>query len=275
MPDSRRHEEANQLLNSVVVVLVKTTHSGNIGAVARACKTMGITHLRLAEPVAEIDHEARRRSSGAEDVLDSARTYHSLVEAVADCHHVVGASARTRSMSWPISEPRELADQLLGMTATSAGNDGIPERIALVFGQEASGLSNEELQLCNRHVCIPANPDYSSLNLAMAVQVVAYEMRVTALQAAEGVLMRKAPKEKESPDWDVELAQHSEVEGMMAHVEEAMVALGYLDPENPRMLMPRLRRLYMRSRMDKLEVNIIRGMCKAILNQAKSFTSKS
>lgn len=278
MSESELDAGLESLLSRCVVVLVKTTHSGNIGAVARACKTMGITHLRLVSPVADIDDDAVRRASGADDVLAQAEIYRDLQAAVADCHMVVGASARSRSMVWPVASPRDIAQDVyradggFEMKVVSGEDAGLTT--ALVFGQEASGLSNEELHLCHRHVCIPANPAYSSLNLAMAVQVVCYEMRMAAMALVERTVgvspaagAHSAVLDADAEGWDEPRASHSEVEGMLQHLEQTLIAIAYHDPENPRMLMPRLRRLFQRCKMDKIEVNIMRGICKSILGK--------
>lgn len=265
MIDSLTVEQQGRLssvLSRISVVLVKTTHGGNIGAVARACKTMGISDLRLVSPEAEIDHETVRRASGADDVLLAAGEYSDLQEAVSDCHWVLGASARSRRMHWPIAAPRESAESLVQDVIGRLEAQDDDFRVALVFGQEASGLSNEELQMCNQHVCIPSNADYGSLNLAMAVQVITYEVRMAAL----GQVLEAGPGQQED-EWDEPIASQGEVEGMIGHLEKALISLGYHDPDNPRMLIPRLRRLFMRRQMDKMEVNILRGMCKTILNK--------
>ncbi len=245
----------------VSVVLVETSHSGNIGAVARAMRNMGIANLRLVKPKDFPSDEAGARAAGALELLESASVYPTLSEAVADCHYVVGASARVRSFPWPVMNPRESAEFVVNellITQTEASSSNV----AYVFGRESSGLSNEELQQCNAHVHIPANPEYSSLNLAMAVQVMAYELRMACLassQTAEAPVL--------SPDdegWDAEACTHEEVEGMLAHLSRVMIATEFFDPQNPGQLLPRLRRLFQRRGLDKMEVNILRGMLKSI-----------
>ena len=161
------------LLNEVRVVLVNTSHNGNVGSAARAMKTMGLSKLYLVDPVNEIDSHASALAAGATDVLGNAVVVNTLEEAIADCSLVIGTSARSRTLSWPMVEPRECGEKMV------EGAKSGP--VALVFGRENSGLSNEELQLCNYHVCIPANPEYSSLNLAMAVQTLCYEVRMSYL----------------------------------------------------------------------------------------------
>jgi tRNA (cytidine32/uridine32-2'-O)-methyltransferase len=243
------------MLDKIRIVLVNTSHPGNIGATARAMKNMGLSELYLVEPKYFPDPEADARASGADDILAAARVVSSIDEALADCQLVVGTSARERHIPWPLVNPRELGAISAQMLSSTAGQQG---RIALLFGREASGLSNEELQLCHKHVHIPTNPDFSSLNVAAAVQVISYEMRMALVeeQAAE------APQW--GTRWDIELADNAEIEQMLEHLERTLVEIDFLDPDNPRQLMPRLRRLIMRAVPDKVEVNVLRGILKKI-----------
>ena len=164
----------------IKIVLMRTMHPGNVGAVARAMKNMGLTDLSLVTPEFNkvlSEDEAVRRSAGAEDVLAGAKTFSSLDEAVSDCHVLIGASARNRKMPWPLMNPRDCSEEVVRLVSQS--KEANPEsKIAFLFGREASGLSNEELHRCHDHVNIPSNPDFSSLNLAMAVQVICYELRM-------------------------------------------------------------------------------------------------
>lgn len=253
---------AQGFLDSLVVVLMRTTHPGNIGAAARACKTMGLSQLRLVEPGEFPCEEATRRASGASDILERSQVFSSLDDAVADCHLVVGASARSRKMQWPLMNPRDCANELLSVFASEVSKGARP-RFALLFGQEASGLSNDELQRCNYHVNIPANAEYASLNLAMAVQVLAYECRMCALVSSEDDVL-KVVGTQNGEQWDEVLASNAELEGMIAHLEKTMVEVGYHDPANPRMLVPRLRRLFQRAKLDTMEINILRGFYKSV-----------
>jgi len=259
--------KVNSLLDRVVVVLMRTTHSGNIGAVARACKTMGISKLRLVNPVAEINQEAIQRASGADDVLRDAQVFESLEDALVDSVLVLGASARSRKMTWPVGHPRDLSELAMKeLLSTSLDSEA---KVVLLFGQEASGLSNEELQRCNFHACIPANPEYSSLNLAMAVQVMAYEIRMAALLSCEDSASKIAPVlSPEDDGWDDSLASGAQVDGLLAHIQETLIGVDYYDPNNPGTLMSRIKRLLLRSKLDKMEVNILRGVCKAVLSKA-------
>ena len=235
-------------LSRLRVVLVNTSHPGNIGAVARAMKNMGLQQLTLVQPAAAFPSaEATARASGADDVLATARVVPSLTEAIGDCALVVGASARLRTISWPTLDPRACAERMMDVAAT--------DQVALVMGRERTGLTNAELEHCHYLVHIPANPDYSSLNVAAATQVLVYELRMAALARAHALDTR----------WrsDHPFATTEELEGLYAHFETALTRLRFLDPDNPRQLMRRLRRLFNRSQLDRMEVNILRGILAA------------
>lgn len=223
------------------VVLVETSHPGNIGAAARAMKVMGLSRLYLVRPQRFPCAEATARASGADDLLTRAVVCDSLDEALTGCSMVMGASARLRSLPWPLSDARSAAQR-----ATAAALAG--QEVALVFGREHSGLSNEELQRCHYLLHIPANPGYSSLNLAAAVQVVSYELRMA--------LLGEEPLVADAGDY----ASADELESFYAHLEQTLVAVGFLDPANPRQVMRRLRRLYNRARTERVELNILRGI---------------
>jgi len=252
-------------LSQVAVVLMRTSHPGNIGGAGRAMKTMGLSDLRLVSPKNFPCDEAYRRSSGAEDVLIKAQVCDSLEDAIKDCHIVIGASARSRKMAWPLMNPRDCSE--LVVNAISSRQIAGQTKVALLFGQEASGLSNEELQRCNYHVNIPANAEYSSLNLSMAVQVICYEIRMSLLYRGYSESAAAARLSALSPqlgNWDVDLASSDDVERFFEHLEETLIKIEFHDPKNPRMLMTRLRRLIQRAHMDKMEVNIMRGIMTAI-----------
>ena len=237
-------------LKRVRVVLVETTHPGNIGAAARAMKTMGLTDLRLIQPRHFPDAEAEARASGAEDVLAAAQVFATLEKAVSDCVRVVGTSARTRKLAWPELDPRNCGTALI--EAAAAGP------VALVFGRERTGLTNAELDLCTEVVIIPANPEYSSLNLGAAVQVLSYELRMAALAGTAPVA-----REPESPP-----ATHDELERFYRHLEAALDASEFLDKRSPEQLMRRVRRLYGRAGLDRNEVQILRGMLTSLAPNA-------
>lgn len=288
----------NILADAVTVVLVRTSHPGNVGAVARAMKNMGLARLVLVNPELAYErnsdgddvylsplvaHDAVRRAAGAEDLLRNARICTSLDEALADSHVVVGASARSRKMTWPLMNPRDCADLVIntvfgdqGRTVTKPSGNGV----ALMFGNEASGLSNDELHRCHYHVNIPAVESFSSLNLAMAVQLVAYELRMglllkdsssTSIENAESAPNDRLGASLSAQDegWDEDLASVEDVESFFVHLEKTLVATGFHDPENPRQLMVRLRRLYQRAHLDKMEVNILRGILTSTLKFGK------
>lgn len=239
------------MLENIAIILVNTTHPGNIGGVARAMKNMGLSDLRLVEPKIFPDEDAVARASGATDLLDSAGVFSSLVEALADCQLAVGTSARERHIPWPLINPRELAAIATPLPSS--------QKIAIVFGREDRGLTNEELQLCHHHVNIPTNEVFSSLNIAAAVQVITYELRMAALGLAE-----QAERPQWGTEWDIDLASHQELELLFEHLEKVLVDTEFLDPENPRQLMPRMRRLFMRAVPDKVEVNVLRGILKSV-----------
>lgn len=239
------------MLQNIRVVLVNTSHPGNIGGAARAMKNMGLTRLVLVQPKEFPSGDATARASGADDILANAQVVDSLEGALVGCNLVMGTSARERSIPWPLIDPREC-----GAKAVERASGG--EEIALVFGREHAGLTNEELQRCHFHVHIPSNPDFSSLNLAAAVQVLSYEVRMAWL-AAEG-----EPSKVEKFDANSlrsnELATMDEMELFYEHLEKTLVDIGFLDPEKPKHLMPRLRRLYGRSAVNRSEMSILRGI---------------
>lgn len=239
------------MLDNVNVVLVCTSHPGNIGAVARAMKTMGLSRLTLVNPSDYPSDVAETRASGATDVLAAAKVVDTLAEALADCAVVIGASARSRHIPWPLMNPRQAGDKV--QEAIAAGN-----QVALVFGRERTGLTNEELAQCHVHVNIPANPEYASLNLAAAVQVIAYEVRMSNLAASDK--LQQAGDGQWGVSWDHPLATQQELNGFFQHLEETLVEIDFLDPNNPKQLIPRLRRLFQRAAPDKIEVNILRGI---------------
>ncbi len=246
-----------QLHACVAVVLMQTSHPGNIGAVARAMMNMGLSRLVLVQPKIFPSEEAVARAAGADALLARAHVCQSLAEAVADAHLVIAVSAGSRALPWPTLSPRALAQSVVERIALQPGL-----RVALVFGRESTGLSNDELQCCNYHVSIPSVPEFSSLNLAMAVQVICYELRMALLQREnDEVLQSVVPQ---ASGWDHALASHAEVEGVLAHLERVLVEVNFLDPERPRSLMPRMRRLFQRSHLDKMDVNILRGFLNAV-----------
>ncbi|GBL45456.1 tRNA:Cm32/Um32 methyltransferase [Sulfuriferula multivorans] len=232
------------LLNNVRIVLSHTSHPGNIGSAARAMKTMGLSDLRLVNPKQFPDPVAHAMSSGAQDVLDNAHVCSSLDEALNGSVFAVGCTARRRDLSHEMLSARDVAPILLKQAAL--------QPVALVFGTEMSGLTNAELDRCQLLTHIPSNPDYSSLNLASAVQVLSYELRC----ALPDLTMPPA----DTP----ELAQHEEIELFYRELELTLISAGFLNPAAPRRLMTRLRRLYSRTRLEKEELHFLMGIVKAM-----------
>lgn len=242
------------LFDRLRFVLVQTSHPGNIGAVARAMKTMGFSQLVLVDPRfpdALQQEEAVAFASGAQDILANARVVGTIEEALEGCNFAAALSARLREFSPPLLTPRALAAQIASEPSLNS---------ALVFGSERYGLPNDIIEKCNALINIPANPEYSSLNLAQAAQVLAYEARL----AACGDALPVAPI-----GFQGEAAGFAQIEGMYAHLEEALVAIDFLDPTNPKKLMPRLRRLFSRTQLETEEVNILRGIARQILQKLR------
>lgn len=241
-----------EALNNIRIVLVNTSHPGNIGAAARAMKTMGLSRLYLVEPLQYPCAEATARASGADDVLAKAVVCNNLADAVGNCRLVIGTSARERRLEWPPLPPDEAARQLVQET--------VQGEVALVFGRERFGLTNEELDACHFLVNIPANPAYSSLNLAAAVQLLCYEIRRNCGQPA-GVA---AVSEEDLP------ATAGEVEGFYGHLEDTLYDIGLMEPGEPKQsLLRRLRRLFQRTRLTRTEVNILRGILTATQKRSR------
>lgn len=251
------------MLGQIRIVLIGTSHPGNIGAAARAIHNMGLSDLALVDPRCDPrDPEAHSRASGADILIETSRVHDDLGEAVSDCTLVVGASARARTLPWPMVTPRQLGERLPHELASS------DSRIALVFGREDTGLTNVELQRCHAHVHIPTNPDFASLNLAAAVQVLTYECRLAWMASTTGattdtVAQPPAPQAPLAIDSDEPLATHEELEHYFDHLERTLTDIGFHDPAKPRQLMARLRRLYQRTRLNRMELNILRGILTA------------
>ncbi len=243
------------MLDQIRIILVGTTHTGNIGSVARAMKTMGLSQLWLVAPKEEPDGQAYALAAGASDILAKARIVERLEDAIADCGLVVGTSARSRTLPWPMLDPRSCAQK-----AVIEAKD---KQVAIIFGRENSGLSNEELQLCNHHLCIAANPEYSSLNLAMAVQVLTYEVRMAAL----------AEQEQPTPASDVVYPSAEQMDKFYVHLEQTLNETGFIIQQHPGIVMTKLRRLFTRARPEDAELNILRGVLTSIQRKYKQSDS--
>ena len=236
------------ILQKIRVVLSHTSHPGNIGAAARAMKTMGLARLTLVNPKSFPDAEAVARAVGADDILEQAVVCSSLDAALADSVFAVAVSARQRSLGPEPRQARQAAPEVLAQTALG--------EVCLVFGNETAGLSNAEVQRCQRTVFIPANPNYTSLNLGSAVQLLCYELRLAAFAGSPPVVSKAVPFA--SP-----LATHEDVERFYAHLERVMIATDFLDPRQPKRLLPKLRRLFGRAELERDEINILRGILDA------------
>ncbi|CAM3798187.1 tRNA (cytosine(32)/uridine(32)-2'-O)-methyltransferase TrmJ [Aeromonas bestiarum] len=233
------------MLDQIRIVLVNTSHTGNMGSAARAMKTMGLTQLVLVDPQALPDDNAMALAAGASDVLANARIVSTLDEAIADCGLVIGTSARSRTLSWPMLDPREAGEK--------AVVEGVKHPVALVFGRERTGLTNDELQKCHYHVAIAANPEYSSLNLAMAVQTICYEVRMHWLQD-------QAPEVESEADYP----SADQLEGFYQHLEQTLLKTGFIADDHPGQVMSKLRRLFNRARPETVELNILRGILTSV-----------
>ncbi|MCG3884305.1 tRNA (cytosine(32)/uridine(32)-2'-O)-methyltransferase TrmJ [Photobacterium leiognathi] len=234
------------MLDKIRVVLVGTSHPGNIGSAARAMKVMGLTNLVLVDPACDIDSHTIALAAGAADVVENAKIVKTLDEAVSDCGLVVGSSARSRTLEWPQLDPRENGIKVVA--------ESEHHNVAILFGRERTGLTNEELQKCHCHVYIPANPEYSSLNLAMAVQTVSYEVRMAYLES-----------QKHTGKTQVEeYPRAEELERFYVHLEHVTRQTRFINKNHPGMVMAKLRRLFTRARPEQQELNILRGILSSV-----------
>lgn len=233
-------------LHNIRIVLINTTHPGNIGATARAMMNMGLVDLYLVDPLDYPSGQAVGMAGNAVSILERAKVVATLEEAIGDCGLVLGTSARERSIPWPLH------------TAQEAGGRAVAEAsqhpVAILFGREDRGLTNEELHRCHAHLHIPSNPMYSALNIAQAVQVLCYELRQAAVGASE------KPALNEWTDWDIAPVNHQTLEHFFEHLEQTIVDIGFHDRDKPRQTMTRLRRLFSRIRPDEMEVRILHGI---------------
>lgn len=239
------------MLNRIKIVLVETSHPGNIGAAARAMKTMGLSQLVLVSPQKFPHADATFRAAGADDLLSHAVVVSDLKDALKNCEWVIGASVRQRKLSRPLYTPKTAAEKI---------HTELTGNVAIVFGRERSGLTNEELSFCHDQICIPTNPDFSSLNVASAVQVICYELRMQMLQGKNSTLKHYT---------DDPLANADEVAGFYEHLRTTLLALHFLDAKQPKKLMERLQLLFNRTHLTTTELNILRGILRAILLHQK------
>jgi tRNA/rRNA methyltransferase/tRNA (cytidine32/uridine32-2'-O)-methyltransferase len=233
------------LIDNIKIVMVGTTHAGNIGAAARAMHNMSVRQLALVAPECKIGEIAYARASGANQILDDLQCFDDLQSAIADCDYAAAASARRRSLSWPELDPHDLAQTLHALPR--------PSRAAIVFGREHSGLTNEEIQMCHAMLHIPSNPEFSSLNVAAAIQIVCYEVYRRWSGAVNPLRGPSEPR-----------ATSAELEGYFEHLQRVLLNSGFLDPDQPGQIMQRLRRLYLRTETTRNEINILRGILSAV-----------
>jgi tRNA (cytidine32/uridine32-2'-O)-methyltransferase len=240
------------MLNNVRIVLINTFHPGNIGAAARAMKNMGLSQLWLVDPREYPSAEADARAAGAKDVLDNATVVGSLQEAIADCHLVIGTSARNRTFDLPILDARSCADKIMSEVPQGP--------IALVFGRETMGLLNEELQLCNFHVYIPANPEYPVLNVSQAIQLLSYEIWMAAQAPAKEKATFEYPRQKE-------------MELFYEHLETVIKATSFIIPQHEGRAMTKLKRYFNRTRPEKAELGMLRGILTSVQETIERLSS--
>ncbi len=240
-------------LNNINIILVETTHPGNIGASARAMKTMGLHSLRLVKPKHFPSADATVRAVGADDILSDAEIYESLDEAVGDCKFVYGTSTRRRSLQCEVLSPESMVREISKVSDNEVN-------IGIVFGRERTGLTNTELDLCNKMIAIPANPGFSSLNLASAVQIICYEVMKEVSTNEQNVLTNLT---------EALPVERAELERFYVHLEQCLIDIDFLDPQKPRRLMRRLKQLFNRAGMDQNEYNMLRGVLTAVQEKIK------
>ena len=247
----------SQHLSHVRIVMVNTTLPANIGSALRAMKTMGLIKLVLVAPKTYPHPDIDALAAGATDLIDQIQIVPTLEDAIKDCHLVFGTSARSRTIPWPLLDARPAAQK--SMQAVMQNQ----QEIAVVFGREDRGLTNEELALANYHVTIPVKTDYGVLNVAQAIQVICYEMRVATLELIEKTTDTAAVMpvtDSENMHWDEPLVTHEQMEQFYPHFEKMLADIEFLDPKNPRLLPLRLRRLFGRIQLDKMEYHLLRGI---------------
>ena len=244
-------------LSHVRIVMVNTTLPANIGSALRAMKTMGLSKLVLVAPKTYPHSDIDALAAGATDLIEQIEIVETLADAIKDCHLVFGTSARSRTIPWPLLDARPAAEKSISAVV----ND--QQDVAVVFGREDRGLTNEELAMANYHVTIPVNTDYGVLNVAQAIQVICYEMRMATLAAVESGKDETATMpvtDTESMQWDEPLVTHEQMEQFYPHIEKMLAEIEFLDPKNPRLLPLRLRRLFGRIQLDRMEYHLLRGI---------------
>ncbi|QSE46932.1 RNA methyltransferase [Acinetobacter johnsonii] len=244
-------------LSHVRIVMVNTTLPANIGSALRAMKTMGLSKLVLVAPKTYPHPDIDALAAGATDLIKQIEIVETLADAIKDCHLVFGTSARSRTIPWPLLDARPAAEKSISAVV----ND--QQEVAVVFGREDRGLTNEELAMANYHVTIPVNTDYGVLNVAQAIQVICYEMRMATLAAVESgedEVATMPVTDTKSMQWDEPLVTHEQMEQFYPHIEKMLAEIEFLDPKNPRLLPLRLRRLFGRIQLDRMEYHLLRGI---------------
>ena len=244
-------------LSHVRIVMVNTTLPANIGSALRAMKTMGLSKLVLVAPKTYPHPDIDALAAGATDLIEQIEIVETLADAIKDCHLVFGTSARSRTIPWPLLDARPAAEKSISAVV----ND--QQEVAVVFGREDRGLTNEELAMANYHVTIPVNTDYGVLNVAQAIQVICYEMRMATLatvESGEDEAATMPVTDTESMQWDEPLVTHEQMEQFYPHIEKMLAEIEFLDPKNPRLLPLRLRRLFGRIQLDRMEYHLLRGI---------------
>ena len=254
-------------LDHVRIVMVNTTLPANIGSALRAMKTMGLSQLVLVAPKTYPHPDIDALAAGAQDLIEKIEIVDTLEQAIQDCHLVFGTSARSRTIPWPLLDVRPAAKEAL-QAATQQQN------IAIVFGREDRGLTNEELALANYHLTIPVNPEYGVLNVAQAIQVICYELRMAALEqnTQQTTIVpddHMQLKQQQSMEWDEPLVTQKQMEEFYPHLEKMLTEIEFLDPNNPRLLPLRLRRLFGRIQLDRMEYHLLRGIFSRVQALAK------
>lgn len=247
----------SQHLSHVRIVMVNTTLPANIGSALRAMKTMGLSKLVLVAPKTYPHPDINALAAGATDLIEQIEIVETLEDAIKDCHLVFGTSARSRTIPWPLLDARPAAEKSMQAVIHDQ------QEIAIVFGREDRGLTNEELALANYHVTIPVNSDYGVLNVAQAIQVLCYEMRMATLAFADKQHDDQAVMhvtDSEDMHWDEPLVTHEQMEQFYPHIEKMLAEIEFMDPQNPRLLPLRLRRLFGRIQLDKMEYHLLRGI---------------
>lgn len=263
----------SDVLSHVKIVMVNTTLPANIGSALRAMKTMGLSKLVLVSPKTYPHPDITALAAGATDLLEKIEVVETLQDAIADCHTVLGTSARSRTIPWPLLDARPASEMMIQKITTNQ------EKIAIVFGREDRGLTNEELALANYHVTIPVNTEYGVLNVAQAIQILCYELRMATLNrttdqdnSAPDSVMQVLPQQHMK--WDEPLVTQNQMEAFYPHMEKALEEIEFLDPNNKRLLPTRLRRLFGRIQLDRMEYNLLRGVFSRIEAMSKENKEK-